>query len=104
MMHPLHLATTILCIHGSFGSDVREFLDVGTENTFSEDRTLSMSAGGWCGVGDLNAHFGVGSQYKFSCKAGSKKCKVKCSGGGKPNPKKLKCSGGKLKTSYMSGC
>ena len=62
------------------------------------------SAGGWCGVGDLNAHFGVGSQYKFNCKAGSKKCKVKCSGGGKPSPKKLKCSGGKLKTSYMSGC
>ena len=62
------------------------------------------SPGAWCGVGDLNAYFGVGSQYKFSCKAGSKKCKVKCSGGGKPNPKKLKCSGGKLKTSHMSGC
>ena len=64
----------------------------------------SSGGSGWCGIADLNAHFGCGPQYKFNCKPGSKKCKVKCSGGGKPNPKKLKCSGGKLKTSHMSGC
>jgi hypothetical protein len=58
----------------------------------------------FCGIEDLNAHFGVGNNYVFNCDPNKSKCKPSCAGGGKTSPKKLKCKNGKLNTSRISGC
>jgi hypothetical protein len=58
----------------------------------------------FCGIQDLNAHFGVGNNYIFDCEATKGKCKPSCAGGGRMSPKKLKCKNGKLNTNRVSGC
>jgi len=61
-----------------------------------------VTGAGFCNMtGDMLASK-YGSHVNFSkCRAGSKKCKISCRNGGKPNPKKLKCKNGRISASSI---
>merc|ERR1719357_1452921 len=71
---------------------------VGKKKLAKNAKISCGTVSGFCGIDNLNAHFGVGSNYVFNCDPNKSKCKPSCAGGGKTSPKKLKCKNGKLNT------